>query len=1198
MKKLSKIILGSILSFAMVVSGGVAALNFKGGVKAAATTVTLENYASKIAKSDGATVTSGSYSYTPKTSARAWNNKTGVKLTGGAGATFSLGTIDISKSNWVGTANTVSANTETDKFASFIEFWALPNVTGDDSTNPELKSMTITLTDVNDSSNKIDILVSSQNNGGTGVLTFQAQATGQNTMASYRSGKTELTTTVGYVSKKDILTATAEATGIKNGGGIGYEASGNHMYPIYLAYDKDDNALYSPITYSTNVADLSMSFAIRDFDEVYPDLASTGDNAWSGFKSDYVNVSIKFNELRSDVTSTSVLINSLGGTTFTDTLAVDDGYAVVTDTLNSGAVVGDTVSLPLIKKQANFFTTLDDENAKYSVVYTDFSGNASDSETLTADSESGKVNYTFSKAGVYTFKFSSSSGYSELTELATQTVTVGSNISNDKLGAVVSKGASATFGSYSYTNLNNATWSSYGVKLTGGKGATFDLGLIDISKSSWAGSETSASTYNSFIEYWYLPTTTKLSKTGTEVRKFTITLTDATDSSNYMQIVSFANDAGGGYGDALGLAAVSSNQTKLGAYRSEKGFINSPSYVTKKYVSSTGKKIETYGVQEEAIALVFDKDKNTLYSQVTYESTSGLGASFAIRNFNETYADGITSGDTAWSGFSGNLVNVSITFDEVSGVDASSILITKLGDYKLNQGLKTIDDTLYNVELGQNIPTYTRTNNAVEIPVVVERQLVDMHGIKNSFVKIFNGNDEITTVKFEEEPSGNSDNVTYTFTADGTYTLKFYKDEETLVGETTIVSRSGYGAVVDVTNATVKLNGGELTDASTIKVGDLITFTPDVQSVTGTVLKDVRSFKLNGTTVDANALPIIYNNETGVWTYTVKESDIVEDVVNIEVVFDRLCTVTFIDEYVTENVVKTAWATDGTVDFPKLSSDNANIRNGNSTDGKLFVGYNRCDENVAAYMKKEGGKAVDSTIYRNPVAGKNTIGKYMEDGGTEFSIYEMLVPDMKFEAVYLAYELQYSITFDNSGNPEWHVEIVFDKEDVDLIKSAITGNNKVRFFYTKSETEVSGAYFLQGTEKAVNPADFTEVNGKYVVELPTVALADGEYEVVGIYWVFAFAQGGTSVRLYNSAQNLNLNVVANKIVEKCGYLKNALSITNGEYGEYIYKVNHTEGEAENKLTQTFYSKYEINTLNKLYSYAGKGDNYFTPFSNN
>ena len=100
MKKLTKIVLGVILSVAMVVTGGLAFSNLNNAY--AKTSIEVVGVGTVSTASSGASVDYGSYKQLHND-----NYFTGVRLTGKTGASFNLGTIDISKSNWAGTKNTV-----------------------------------------------------------------------------------------------------------------------------------------------------------------------------------------------------------------------------------------------------------------------------------------------------------------------------------------------------------------------------------------------------------------------------------------------------------------------------------------------------------------------------------------------------------------------------------------------------------------------------------------------------------------------------------------------------------------------------------------------------------------------------------------------------------------------------------------------------------------------------------------------------------------------------------------------------------------------------------------------------------------------------------------------------------------------------------------------------------------------------------
>ena len=126
MKKLAKIVLGVILSVAMVVMGGLAFSNLNNAY--AKTSVTIGGYGTIYATTGASSVEYGTYAQ-PNTGVvnkvTVSGNKefTGVKLTGKASSSFNLGTIDISKSNWAGTATSVVEGDNN----SFLEFVYQPS---------------------------------------------------------------------------------------------------------------------------------------------------------------------------------------------------------------------------------------------------------------------------------------------------------------------------------------------------------------------------------------------------------------------------------------------------------------------------------------------------------------------------------------------------------------------------------------------------------------------------------------------------------------------------------------------------------------------------------------------------------------------------------------------------------------------------------------------------------------------------------------------------------------------------------------------------------------------------------------------------------------------------------------------------------------------------------------------------------------
>lgn len=849
MKKhcLRKIIASSILSLSMVVSAGLAftSMNNNGYASAAIFTVSAESYASSIGKSTGATAAGGSFnyeSYGPEKSDTTYNfTRCGVRLTGGAGSTFDLGLIDISKSDWNGTQSTI-----TGKFASFLEFAYLPSTDLLGIKKYELAQFTITLTDAADSDNKMFIYVEStdpNSNSDTDPVTtyVKAMASGQDAAGAYRYNKAFVgatgNQTTGYVQKNVIVDTTNITAQMPWKNNQGFRPYGFGTQPMAFIFDKADNTLYSQVTFNKSNDELSKSFAIRCFNEgTYQDgIAKSTDKPWAGFKSDLVNVSIKFDTLSKDATSTSIVVTSLGGVAATKTgeeviFSYDDAALKVIPVQNKTvASVGEEFAINVPSECATAF---------YKDAYTgdrkvEILNNGSSVKTFNnSDITDNKVNYTFANKGVYTVKITCGTYVCEY-KVTVMGSEYNSSLINYANGIEASDGALATNGTYTY-NPNYAfhgsqvtkTQSHEGIKLTGGTGSTFNLGTVSLKNSKWVGRETAISgKYSSFFDFVYLPTAASVEVLHPELTCFTLKLADVNNPENFMEIEFKAED----HNDStehiamLAIRAKASNQAELGAYRAGAGFKTaSEGRVSKEYILAAANEFANgvnqnvvfrpNGDCEYPVSLVYDN--NTLFSNITFTNSDQLGKSFAIRNFAERYADGITSTDKPWKGFSSDFVNATITFNNVA-VDQTSIVVTGISGVKLtNDEFKPSyeDDCLIT------------SASSVSANYGVEFELPSVSVI-NPFIKnvAFDGTYEILDKTNAVVASGNYEGAKkVTVNGFGNYTVKY-----TDVYNRSISLPLNVSAVLTVktgNNVTVKVCDQVITDNQRLYVTDDITF--------------------------------------------------------------------------------------------------------------------------------------------------------------------------------------------------------------------------------------------------------------------------------------------------------------------------------------------------------------------------------------
>ncbi len=924
MKKLTKIVLGAVLSVAMVVTGGLAALTMN---KAQASSLSIAGHDLISTVSPGATVEYGTYKQVTS-----GTEFTGIKLEGKSSAIFRLGSIDLAKSNWLGTYTTL-----TGKGNSFIEYVFNPSAA---VTSGEIKYILINLTQ---GSKTVTIkTVPSQYDSGclADELLIRAQANGQTAEGMFREGQTSFqvsgTLRKGYVYKPDAqILFGAEYTKDK------YEIGGrgNAELPVQLFYNHvedasgnvTESAVYTSSMYKagydatkgTRTKGLGTSFLVRDLvstNEIYNDA-----DPWATpFKMNAdgtmpVDVEIRFGGVDSSVTTSSIVITKLGDLDLSKTANIKD----------DGNVVG---------------------------------------------------------------------------------------------GIEIASG-SASVGEYSYTSVaasgtNDATLTETlnvrrGLKLTGSTGAIFDLGQIDISKSSWSGTETTITgAYNPFIEFVYHPTVEKLTQRQSELKQFTIKLTDATDSTNYVEIKvsSVTHDGGGGnVYQMMAFKTKGSTQSNFGAWRNGKGLVTGSGYVSKEVIldtannyqfgSSSASAVRPNGMASRPAALIYDN--NTLFSNVTFATSSPqLSTSYAVRNFADTYSNA----DTTWSGFKGNNVNVTITFDNAT--TETSIVLTSLGGNNFTG--RTLG-AFENVEARNgstvtlNDLLYFETSNGVKLA----------YG-ESEFVKGYKVN-------------GNEHNGS-TVVVNGETTVEFLGEDGATICSTTITP-------VSVTVAPIFTNGGryeiwngttDVTDGGVADNGYEIRMYPGKQEYTGLTLKDVRTLMFNDVAYaydtankqNAENLPFTFvdKGEDSYYTYTINESDSV--VFNPSIYFDNYCKITVTDPYKTYEPVY-IW-TNERYQLPVAQINYQAHYTGNSNDGKELFGYIRKDVGKNYETKEVVTRADGFTYaYGNDGLGQiyyqsNAIGKldvtsadFIEARKVAYSV----VPNMEFEAFYFDFNTRFEMKF-------------------------------------------------------------------------------------------------------------------------------------------------------------------------------------------
>ena len=732
---------------------------------------------------------------------------------------------------------------------------------------------------------------------------------------------------------------------------------------------------------------------------------------------------------------------------------------------------------------------------------------------------------------------------------------------------------SAVGGSASYVEneaqVSQVNGKFTGIKLSGAQGTVFNLGTFNIGSSNWAGTneKTVASTETdkneSMLEFVYAPSKAldRLNGTTSDSGVLVFTFNQGTKQ---LQIQTR------NYGTPTEVYAISydaktSEQSAFGAYRNGKGWQTGQNkYVLRKALTvanaanmgitlSENACIDGSGASTAANSIYYDFNDIALYTPDIYNGSSQLDKSLLIRDLDAT---GATNGDdTPWAGFdkdeNGNcMVEVSVKLESVSMVD--SFIITKIGDTVFNASVEATEkvsqtaNAVAGIEV--NLANYVYREpfgSAIKVPATT-----------------FAGTIKVGA---SEETATAVEGITYAFTES---TNVYYYVGEDLLGSTAVT-------VSDEAVFTVNVQGGkafykrgeaekvEINGSATLKLGDVITVEGGVYALTGSAIEDVRSFAVNKVeTVEVvnNVAPSIAN-----FSYTIKLEDIIVNAPVIDVVLDNYCDVTFVDEYVAENVVSYAWQKDGTVAFPYPSSTNPDVQRGASGGKAALIGYYR--HNAKDY--KDGGES-GWNLWRS--YDGNKVGKDTNDADADFEKFEALMKGMKFEAVYLKGEfisefdinagvLNIYLAVDQQGADKWRqMATEFGVKPQLNMGYVKTTDTKAVYTYSPNTTQVGA--------KQIAGASIPLVNGKYVYNLGQISLAEGENLNVTGYATLATAQGGVTAGIA-CVNTTYLKEAQNKI---------ATLYKDTAEGEYVYKV--TVGGVVK------YSKYVASDLQKLYTYAG------------
>ncbi|MBO5712832.1 MAG: hypothetical protein J6R88_01340 [Clostridia bacterium] len=1198
MKKFTKSLLGAVLSVAMVVTGGLAVIGYKPvPTKAAETQVETTVLAENVVTSEGATATIGAKaSASGNTKAHA-----GLVLTGGAGATFDLGTIDLSKSNW-----TMAEGDDSKGYKTLPES-ASPFVTwyytiGNANSAPEILELKFYLYDHNDPTNYVEIGwvdyrdSAPANNGSTKVY---VKGSKQSTKAIYRANKGMQASPAGTAVRKGKMYDTGTPL-------IGYSGNATirtygSSVPFNMFFDLGKDSVYSLMGHD-DAGDFKLSYLLRDFtsnnagetgaisDDVY--------EAGKVFSSSYVDVRIEFASIDAEVCNeTSIVLESFGGKLLTgDTVTViDSDYVVSAGNDVPSKIKTGELDLTVPSRGSAFTGNVDYMNSILKIKFDD-----EVKETITFDTK--VKSYNFEEYGTYVLEYYDETGE---TLLGTKNVLV----TNGNVKSVVSTGGSAVYDSVASKN-ENALYTHEGLVLTGSKGATFNLGTIDISKSFWNGTyfaipESAAP----FISFNYIVG----SNIEVELKTLKIRLYDSADHSKYFDVwwVDTADENG-----ALFAYAQASGQLQQGAYRKYDG-TRGGKLLTNVTKSETSKEINAlFGYGEKAssirtygsnapITLIYDTNQKAVYSHVTYGSGE-LANSYVIRDFDEpVYEEGHDpSGDTVWGGFSSNLVDVEIVFENViDSVETTSIVVRELGGTTFAGGETVLAfDERAELNRGGTLNLNKFAGNKYENGVVLE---YETGAIKKYSV---DGGEKFT-------------NKMYTFNELGEKTVEFFDAEDNKLGETIVNVISDLRANVTVTNGNVYYKRGEaekavLENNTKLELGDVITVEGGVHEITGDTYEDIKSFIVNGT-----ELALVTNNVALAidgYSYVISEADLSYAQFTLVVELDNYCDITIVDEYDGETV-KYVWQNDkgendaGIDVFPHATVKNGAIKNpannnyefigyGASGGEKILVAYGRDDKGYLESYVAEYNEELGDWDYDNPALDENGVKKVQkvnavyttstgatglpsnkfnadDAGGNRWlDKYECIVKGMKFTAIYVDVDVKTVVSINGEGATFTKVVADFDKEDLDIYASYV-GSEQVNISLRYSHIDEKPAennpviaaaeYGNNNVNLKLSDGDVEKLENVYrlTIDMNNVAIEKNFFAVGAVIKI----DSGKA----NATCNISPTLFLNEEVVMREKIDAVLSETAGNGHLYAIEVNGAKK----------YSKLLLEDLQKLYTAA-------------
>ena len=840
-KSRNKFIIVSALSLALAMSGVFAAMNTKRAVLAADADINVT--ALDVSMSDGA---QAAYVKDEAQPANADLKYSGVKLTGGAGATFSLGTFKIgqTKSFWNGlehdTENVKNGLYNKTDYQSFLSFVYSQQAREDKLL--DISSLTVTLKSVDNIINYVSYNVVPYVDGNE--LLIKSKSTNNNI---YTCNRYE-----------------TDGVGLKYNVRRQLNCNGAQPKAVDLVWDNQKASAYTNIAYAQDVSSIKGAFCIRNYKmdadsqidgkdyyhatEGKPVYNESSFHAWEGFsEGEEVECTLTFDALQSDKETASIIVTSLCGNDLSDNFIVDSGDIRLSGNNSATAKKGDSVTLKAPSKKYLCFGGAEADTQ--TDVY--FAGKKIKTVIYGANGLSTEK-FTFDRGGKYVLKHAVGENALELEEVITVSDT--EEFSASAYAAKIIKTGDNAAASFVASEKQAAIDKTYGgIKLTGSAGATFNLGsfVIDSDKFYWGSTERDVTNTENgfytgerqgFLSFVYAPTFAKK-----EISELIVTLTNADNENEY---VSFRISEHGQSG-YLKIQAAATNNGVYACERFEKGG-NTLGYNLPRDT------MKWFGNQTVPVELIYDNAKASAYTNSTYSNTSSsaIGGVYVVRNFNSDvnrycskandasasdddvlqgskfYTD---NGFAPWAGFKeGTEVKCTVEFSSLNEEDESSIIITSFAGEDLSRETLTVSHDNDALVVKGSDGEALDLNAVPEIPV--DGSLV-LPKIKR--LNLFTGESDFNGVMLVAAPNNS---IIY----EETYLsgAKLNKDKliENGSGEYKVMATDAYGNLkfrysvnvypvlsVEASNAEVKVDGKTLENGGTVRADDEMKITVTVK---------------------------------------------------------------------------------------------------------------------------------------------------------------------------------------------------------------------------------------------------------------------------------------------------------------------------------------------------------------------------------